>query len=92
MPSPGFSETEQKILFTIWSMKGVGKNSVRQDAVLRRITKTNEPLTLEKNIERLQKLGFVEVVVLDGQNGLSLTPLGISLLRQIEEDQLEELK
>lgn len=73
-------------------MKGIGKHGVRQNVVLADITKNNASLTLEEDITRLQELGFVEIAVLDGQASLSLTPLGISLLRQIEEDRLEELK
>jgi hypothetical protein len=47
---------------------------------------------LSPEINNLEKLGFISSSSPDTPNQISITPLGLSILRQIEEDQLQELK
>jgi hypothetical protein len=93
MPSTStLTEFEERILLALWKMKGIGKDHVREDTL--RADPTLEATTdlLKDNIEKLRTRGFLETATADNHNAISLTPLGLAILRQIEEDKLQELK
>ncbi len=93
MPPPeDISELEERILHTLWRLGGIGKNLIREATL--RSTLSGEALSQSwtDEINNLQKQGFLQRDIIDGHDSLSLTPLGLSLLRKIEEDRLQELK
>lgn len=92
MPQPeGLSDVQEKILLAIWKLKGVGKNGVDEDG-LRAELGEETPQNLADAIETLRNQGFLEVTTVDGRSILSMTPLGLAILRKLEEDRLQELK
>ncbi len=94
MPSTNsrLTEIEERILLTLWKLKGIGKDHVREDTLRidPGLEATKDPLTAK--IEKLRTQGFLEIATANGGNAISLTPLGLAILRQIEEDKLQELK
>ena len=80
----------EQILLTLWKLKAIGKTTIKEETLRAEMgAETTETLTSE--IEQLHKQGFLEK---NSSNGvtLSLTALGLSILRQVEEDHLQELK
>jgi DNA-binding MarR family transcriptional regulator len=87
----GLSELEERILLTLWKLKGVGKNGVAESNLQGELP--NEmPQNLTAATEALQNQGFVEGRSSTDRTFLSLTPLGLAILRKLEEDRLQELK
>ena len=85
------SDQSERILLELWRKHGVGKNSVREDD-LRTEMGRQENDGWEKDLEQLQTQGFLERTTRDADTVLSLTSLGLAVLRQVEEDKLQELK
>ena len=85
------SELEERTLLAIWKLKGVGKNGVEESNLQGELT-NETPQNLAAALEALQKQGFIEKANSDGRKFLSLTPLGLAILRKLEEDRLQELK
>jgi hypothetical protein len=93
MPSIStLTESEERILLVLWKMKGVGKNRVMEDSLKSDPSLATSGDLLTSEIVNLQNQGFLETVPADDHNTVSLTPLGLAILRQIEEDRLQELK
>jgi len=44
-----------------------------------------------QELNTLQELGFITRSTTNGKAGIALTPLGLAILRQTEEDKLQEL-
>lgn len=91
MPPQALSDLGEQILLTIWRLRGDGSKIIQQEN-LRADLKIDSDQTWVGEIANLQTLGFLASTNQDNQNALSLTPLGLSVLRQIEEDKLQELK
>jgi DNA-binding PadR family transcriptional regulator len=86
------AEREEKILLALWRMKGVGQNRIREDTLEADLGTGASEGALADGILKLKSQGFVETVTMDGHRAISLTSLGLAILRQIEEDKLQELK
>ncbi len=93
MPPPEiFSELEEKVLLTLWRLGGIGKNHVKEETVRANLPSEIQSESWTDKINNLHNQGFLQREDIDGQSALSLTSLGLSLLRKIEEDRLQELK
>jgi len=92
MPSEnGLSEPQEAMLFAIWKLRGIGTNTITEDQLKAQVS--NQPLEAEAStLAQLQSQGFVEVTDKDGRRGISITPLGVAILRKVEEDRLQEIK
>jgi hypothetical protein len=92
MPFPeGITALQERILLSLWKLRGIGKNAVKEETLRADLS----PSQLNKwtdDAKNLQNQGFIEATSGNGQNLLSLTALGLSILRKIEEDRLQELK
>lgn len=91
-PAEDLSDVEENILLALWKLRGFGGNPVREDAVKAGVPMEILPERWREEVANLNRQGFLEAGTLDGQSALSLTPLGFSILRKIEEDRLQELK
>ena len=92
MPQPeGLSDLEERILLAVWKLGGVGKNAVDENK-LRTELANETPQNLAGAIETLRNQGFLEATNLHDRTLISLTPLGLAILRKLEEDRLQELK
>jgi len=91
MPPQALSDLGEQILLTLWRLRGIGNKFVKQEK-LRADLAVNSDQTWVGEIANLQTEGFLTSTNLDGQDAVSLTPLGLAILRQIEEDKLQELK
>jgi predicted transcriptional regulator len=87
----GLSDLQERILLAVWKLRGIGSNNVDQTAL--KAEMTNEPSqNLTDAIGTLYTQGFLEKTSTDDRTAISLTPLGLAILRKIEEDRLQELK
>jgi hypothetical protein len=79
------------MLFAVWKLKGIGKTTVSEDELRRQMT--DDPVeTFPATLTQLQSQGFIEIKNKAGPRGISITPLGVAILRKVEEDRLEEVK
>jgi predicted transcriptional regulator len=86
----GLPDLEQRVLLAIWRLKGIGKNEVDENSLNTEFpNETGQVLTA---IRALTNQGFIEQTDSGNRKGLSLTPLGLAILRKLEEDRLQELK
>jgi predicted transcriptional regulator len=91
MPSPnGLSEHQEAVLFAIWKLRAIGGRAVTEDQVLQ-ITEQSDQ-DIPTILRDLQSRGFVEIRNKAGRSNISMTPLGVAILRKVEEDRLEEIK
>ncbi len=91
MPQPtGLPDLEERTLLAIWKLRGIGKNAV-DESRLRTELANETPQNFEGAIETLRNQGFLEKTKVDDHTLLSLTPLGLAILRKVEEDRLQEL-
>ena len=87
----GLSEGGEAVLLAIWKLKGIGTNTVDERQLKAEMAK--EPSDdLSSTLQLLETQGFVEIKDEADRKGVSLTPLGVAILRKIEEDKLQELK
>ncbi len=92
MPSSEMlSELEEKILLAVWKLKGIGKNMVMEEAVKADLAEEGAYHEWSKWIANLRRQEFLETSNLDGRTAFSLTSLGLSILRRLEEDRLQEI-
>jgi predicted transcriptional regulator len=91
MPPPdSLSELQETMLFAIWKLRGIGNNSVTEDQL--RTQMANQPAeSITQTLRQLQSQGFIEVADNSGRDGFSITPLGLAILRKVEEDKLQEI-
>lgn len=93
MPNPeGVSATQQQILLSLWKLKGIGKTIIDEDLLKHDLPTTTPQNDLTEGLQSLQNQGFLETFDKGGRRHFSLTPLGLAILRKIEEDKLQELK
>jgi len=85
------SEVEEGILLAIWKLKGIGKNGVAESSLQPELPNETAQ-NLAGAIEALQNKGFIELTSSGDSKLLSLTPLGLAILRKLEEDRLQELR
>jgi hypothetical protein len=86
------SDLEERVLSTLWKLKGVGRNTISEQTLTQNLTAQVPGQDWTQDIKNLQELGFLTSEARDGHISFSLTPLGLSFLRQAEEDRLQELK
>lgn len=92
MPPPnGLSEPQKAALFAIWKLKAIGSMAVTEDQVKRQMGDDSNP-DIPTILKQLQSQGFVHINDKAGANNVSMTPLGVAILRKVEEDRLEEIK
>jgi hypothetical protein len=91
-PESSLSELEERVLLALWKLGGIGKNHVGEDALRADLATVGLNSGCIKELASLHDRGFLQSVTVQGEKEISLTPLGLSLLRQIQEDRLEELK
>jgi len=84
-------DLQQRVLLALWKLRGVGKNSV-EESRLREEMKGDPSESLDPALEALVNQGFLERSHGSETRLLSLTPLGLAILRKLEEDRLQELK
>jgi hypothetical protein len=85
-------ELEERVLLGLWKLKGIGKNHIKEEILKADLSLGNSANNWSQRISSLHDLGFLQVIGANGEKEISLTPLGISLIRQTEEDKLQELK
>jgi predicted transcriptional regulator len=92
MPSEnGLSEPQEAMLFAIWKLRGIGGNSITEDQLKAQMS-NQAPEAEASTLAQLQSLGFVEVTNNNGPKAISITPLGVAILRKVEEDRLHEVR
>ena len=89
MPSNSLSGLGEKILLAVWKLNEVGKRSVTEETLKAELSDAADDFSQE--LQTLQDLGFIVKAGADGRTELALTPIGLAILRQIEEDKLQEL-
>ena len=87
----GLSDLQERVLLAVWKLRGVGKNGV-DDSKLGSELENETAENLAAAVEELRNQGFLEATNQQNQSLLSLTPLGLAILRKVEEDRLQELK
>jgi hypothetical protein len=90
--SDGISDQEERVLSTLWKLRGIGKNGISAETLTQDLTTQIPNQDWTGKIKNLQELGFLTSETKEGRISFALTPLGLSLLRQVEEDRLQELK
>lgn len=87
----GLSEGGEAALLAIWKLRAVGTNTVDEGQVKSEMTNgPSEDVAL--TLQLLEAQGFIEIKDEADHKGVSITPLGLAILRKIEEDKLQELK
>ena len=87
----GLSEGGEAVLLAIWKLKGICTNTVDERQLKAEMAK--EPSEdLSSTLQLLETQGFIEIKDEADRKGVSITPLGVAILRKIEEDKLQELK
>ena len=90
MPTDTLSVLSERILLAVWKLNGVGAKSVTEDALRAELSDLSDGFSQE--LKTLNDLGFIVRRDNGGQTEFVLTPLGVAILRQIEEDKLQELR
>ena len=91
-PDRNLTELGERILVALWKMKGIGRSSIREETLRAELAPEGALEGLSGEIASLHAQGFLQATFSEGNNLVSLTALGLAVLRQIEEDKLEELK
>ena len=89
-PQDGLSELDERILLALWKLRGIGRNYVKEQAL--RADLADETGAWVDSISNLCNRGFLEKTTVDGQDAFAITSLGLSVLRQTEENKLQELQ
>ena len=90
MPVPGLPALSEKVVSTLWKMNARGQKPVPEQALRAELSLTVDEFA--KEMERLRNQGFLSNVKVNEIPSISLTPLGVAILRQIEEENLEEIE
>jgi DNA-binding MarR family transcriptional regulator len=92
MPQPeDLSELQERMLLAIWKSGSVGRTMIEEGRLKAELG--NDPAeAIDEAIEHLHQQGFVSKNQSEGVRHVSLTPLGLAILRKLEEDRLQELK
>ncbi len=92
MPQPdGLSEIQERVLLAVWKLTGIGQKMVEEDRLKAELSQEPPP-DLAEAVDRLHDQSFLDKSVEAGGTNFSLTPLGLAILRKLEEDRLQELK
>jgi len=89
MPDNQLSELSGKILLSLWRLNGIGPRAIQEQTLKADLKVESEQFFQET--ESLTRQGFLDKLTLEGQTSFSLTSLGLAILRQLEEDKLQEL-
>ena len=90
-PANGLSEPQEALLFAIWKLRGVGNKSITEDQLKAQMANESaEPLSAD--LTQLQSQGFLHIADNASRKIISITPLGLAILRKVEEDRLQEIK
>lgn len=89
MPPGSLSEIGERILLAAWKLNGLGERFVAEETLKVESSTSDEEFARELSI--LEAQGFITRSTLDKAE-FTLTPLGLAILRQVEEDKLQELK
>ena len=89
MPSDSQSGLSEKILLAVWKLKGVGSRYVKEKELKAELPDVGEGFSRE--LQTLQDRGFIVKSNSDRDTEFALTPIGVAILRQMEEDKLQEL-
>jgi len=93
MPFPdGISELQERILLGLWKLKGIGDNPINEEILRKTLPTEPQASNWTNELNSLLNQGFLQATNKNGRNSVSLTPLGLAILRKIEEDRLQELK
>ena len=87
----GLSEPQESILFAIWKLRGIGSSTVTEDQLMSEVASQPAEAVLSA-LTQLQSLGFVGIASNGERRNVSITPLGVAILRKLEEDRLQEIK
>jgi len=90
MPPESLSPLAEKILATVWKLNALGNRAVSEGRMKADLAVAQDELTAET--QKLQAQGFLSRLKVGEEVSLTLTHLGLAILRQIEEDNLQELK
>jgi DNA-binding PadR family transcriptional regulator len=92
MPSTNtLSEAQEEVLLALWKLRGIGTSTVDERQLRAEMAKDpSEGLT--PTLQLLETQGFIEIKDEGDRKSVSITPLGLAILRKIEEDKLQELK
>ena len=90
MPLDSLTPLAERILLTVWKLNAIGARFVSEDSVKAELSVAIDELT--KEIQNLYTQGFLSKTTINEKTSISLTALGLAILRQIEEDKLQELK
>lgn len=91
MPSANsLSEPQEALLFAIWKLRGIGTNPITEDQLKAQMTNESAD-SLPPTLTQLQSQGFVQIENNGGRKTVSITSLGLAILRKIEEDRLQEI-
>jgi len=89
-PANSLSEHQEAVLFAIWKLRGIGTNPLTEDQL--KVQMANGPTeALPQALTELQSQGFVQVESNGGRKTVAITPLGLAILRKVEEDRLQEI-
>jgi hypothetical protein len=91
-PDSKLTELGEKILLALWKMKGIGRNGIKEETLRAELATAGSSQGLNEEITTLHAQGFLQATTAEGTSNISLTALGLAVLRQIEEDRLQELK
>jgi ribosomal protein S19E (S16A) len=87
----GLSEEGEAVLLAVWKLRGIGTNRVDESKVKAEMT-NGSSTDLTSTLQILETQGFIDIKDQGTQREVSITPLGLAILRKIEEDKLQELK
>lgn len=88
----GLSDLQERVLLALWKLGSTGRNTV-EETRLRTELSSETPEAIGAAIDQLHKQGFLSnSTLVEGGRRISLTPLGLAILRKLEEDRLQELK
>ena len=85
------SEAQEAVLLAIWKLRGIGTSTVDERQLRAEMAK-DPPEDLTPTLQLLETQGFIEIKDEADRKSVSITPLGLAILRKIEEDKLQELK
>jgi len=87
----GLSNPQEALLFAVWKLRGIGNKPITEDQL--KAETTNDPAEgLPAVLSQLQSQGFIQINENGDEKTISLTPLGLAILRKVEEDRLQEIK
>ena len=89
MPSGTLSGLGERILLAVWKLNGVGNRSVTEHILKAELSGVSDDISQE--LQRLQEQGFIVRTEAGETAEFALTPIGLAILRQVEEDKLQEL-